>query len=110
MKIRTLGMLRSRFEAIPRAFGKKLVPNHGSHLKQDEVWLWLCYFFLYPSFYAIVLMDLIVDLMNFFHQEDKNPPFDKFADIWNAFINSLREEDLLSNRFPLLLNFLDFLY
>ncbi|XP_066311942.1 callose synthase 7-like isoform X2 [Miscanthus floridulus] len=65
-EIRTLGMLRSRFEAIPRAFGKKLVPNHGSHLKQDE--------------------------------EDKNPPFDKFADIWNAFINSLREEDLLSNR------------
>lgn len=69
-----------------------------------------CANFLYPSCYAIVLMDLIVDLMNFFHQEDKNPPFDKFADIWNAFINSLREEDLLSNRFPLLLIFLDFLY
>ncbi|PWZ30900.1 Callose synthase 4 [Zea mays] len=65
-EIRTLGMLRSRFEAIPRAFGKKLVPDHGSHLKGDE--------------------------------EDKNPPFDKFADIWNAFINSLREEDLLNNR------------
>ncbi|OEL25066.1 Callose synthase 7 [Dichanthelium oligosanthes] len=64
-EIRTLGMLRSRFEAIPRAFGKKLVPYHGSHFKRDE--------------------------------EDKTPPFDKFADIWNAFINSLREEDLLSN-------------
>ncbi|RLN23905.1 callose synthase 7-like [Panicum miliaceum] len=31
-------------------------------------------------------------------EEDKTPPFDKFADIWNAFINSLREEDLLSDR------------
>ena len=38
IKIRTLGMLRSRFEAIPRAFGKKLVPYHGSHFKQEEVW------------------------------------------------------------------------
>ncbi|PAN30833.1 hypothetical protein PAHAL_5G296500 [Panicum hallii] len=65
-EIRTLGMLRSRFEAIPRAFAKKLVPYHGSHFKREE--------------------------------EDKTPPFDKFADIWNAFINSLREEDLLSNR------------
>ncbi|CAN6247823.1 unnamed protein product [Urochloa humidicola] len=65
-EIRTLGMLRSRFEAIPRAFGKKLVPYHGSHFKREE--------------------------------EDKTPPFDKFADIWNAFINSLWEEDLLSNR------------
>jgi hypothetical protein len=46
--------------------------------------------------------------MNLFHQEDKNPPFDKFADIWNAFINSLREEDLLNNRLPLLFGFLIF--
>ncbi|WVZ70217.1 hypothetical protein U9M48_018898 [Paspalum notatum var. saurae] len=65
-EIRTLGMLRSRFEAIPRAFGKKLVPFHGGHSKREE--------------------------------EEKNPTFDKFADIWNAFIHSLREEDLLSNR------------
>ncbi|RCV25733.1 hypothetical protein SETIT_5G189100v2 [Setaria italica] len=65
-EIRTLGMLRSRFQAIPRAFGKKLVPNRGSHFKREE--------------------------------EDRNPPYDKFADIWNAFITSLREEDLLNNR------------
>ena len=60
--------------------------------------------FLYPSFLHHCFNNLIVDLMNFFHQEDKTPP-DKFADIWNAFINSLREEDLLSNRSRLVLNF-----
>ncbi|KAL6615212.1 hypothetical protein ACP70R_037482 [Stipagrostis hirtigluma subsp. patula] len=69
-EIRTLGMLRSRFDAIPRAFGKILVPYHGSQLKGHET----------------------------FHQEDGNSNIVKFADIWNAFINSLREEDLLSNR------------
>ncbi|TVU33963.1 hypothetical protein EJB05_15782, partial [Eragrostis curvula] len=65
-EIRTLGMLRSRFEAIPIEFGKKLLPSHGSRYKG--------------------------------HEEDKNAHIDKFADTWNAFINSLREEDLLSNR------------
>lgn len=45
-----------------------------------------------------------MNLMNLLNQEDKAPPFDKFADIWNAFINSLREEDLLSNRLSLVLN------
>jgi len=59
--------------------------------------------FLYPSFLHRCFDDLIVDLMNLFHQEDKTPP-DKFADIWYAFINSLRE-DLISNRSRLVLNF-----
>uniref|UniRef100_A0A0D3EPT5 1,3-beta-glucan synthase n=1 Tax=Oryza barthii TaxID=65489 RepID=A0A0D3EPT5_9ORYZ len=63
--IRTLGMLRSRFEAIPIAFGKHLVPGHDSQPKRHE------------------------------HEEDK---INKFSDIWNAFIHSLREEDLISNR------------
>ncbi|KAK3164457.1 hypothetical protein QOZ80_1AG0018870 [Eleusine coracana subsp. coracana] len=65
-EIRTLGMLRSRFEAIPIEFGKKLLPSYGSRYKGYE--------------------------------EDKNFNIDKFAYTWNAFINSLREEDLLSNR------------
>uniref|UniRef100_A0A0D9YA18 1,3-beta-glucan synthase n=1 Tax=Oryza glumipatula TaxID=40148 RepID=A0A0D9YA18_9ORYZ len=63
--IRTLGMLRSRFEAIPIAFGKHLVPRHDSQPKRRE------------------------------REEVKN--IDKFSDIWNAFIHSLREEDLISN-------------
>ncbi|XP_062212503.1 callose synthase 7-like [Phragmites australis] len=65
-EIRTLGMLRSRFEAIPIAFGEKLVPDHGSQVKT--------------------------------HEGAKRSHIDKFADIWNAFINSLRDEDLLSDR------------
>jgi callose synthase len=36
LQIRTLGMLRSRFEAIPKAFGKHLVPRHGSQSKRRE--------------------------------------------------------------------------
>ena len=34
LQIRTLGMLRSRFEAIPKAFGKNLVPTHRSEPKR----------------------------------------------------------------------------
>ncbi|GJN12943.1 hypothetical protein PR202_ga31272 [Eleusine coracana subsp. coracana] len=36
-EIRTLGMLRSRFEAIPIEFGKKLLPSYGSRYKGYEV-------------------------------------------------------------------------
>uniref|UniRef100_A0A453EUK1 Callose synthase 7 n=1 Tax=Aegilops tauschii subsp. strangulata TaxID=200361 RepID=A0A453EUK1_AEGTS len=68
-EIRTLGMLRSRFEAIPTAFGKHLVPGHGSQPKRRER-----------------------------EKEDKNLHIDKFSDIWNAFIISLRDEDLINNR------------
>ncbi|VAH60972.1 unnamed protein product [Triticum turgidum subsp. durum] len=68
-EIRTLGMLRSRFEAIPTAFGKHLVPRHGSQPKRRER-----------------------------EKEDKNLHIDKFSDIWNAFIISLRDEDLINNR------------
>ncbi|KAM0909446.1 hypothetical protein ACQ4PT_014810 [Festuca glaucescens] len=67
-EIRTLGMLRSRFEAIPKAFGKHLVPRHGSQSKRRE------------------------------REEDKTLHIDKFSDIWNAFIISMRDEDLISNR------------
>ncbi|KAF0917198.1 hypothetical protein E2562_017105 [Oryza meyeriana var. granulata] len=67
-EIRTLGMLRSRFEAIPRAFDRNLVPRHDSEPKRRE------------------------------REEDKYLHIDKFSDIWNAFILSLREEDLINNR------------
>ncbi|CAM0881255.1 unnamed protein product [Alopecurus aequalis] len=67
-EIRTLGMLRSRFQAIPKAFGKNLVPRHGSRSKRRE------------------------------REEDEKLHIEKFSDIWNAFIISLRDEDLISNR------------
>ncbi|XP_037480037.1 putative callose synthase 6 [Triticum dicoccoides] len=66
-EIRTLGMLRSRFEAIPKAFGKNLVPTHRSEPKRHG-------------------------------QDDLTSHMEKkFSYIWNAFISSLREEDLISN-------------
>uniref|UniRef100_J3L0R0 1,3-beta-glucan synthase n=1 Tax=Oryza brachyantha TaxID=4533 RepID=J3L0R0_ORYBR len=67
-EIRTLGMLRSRFEAIPIAFSRNLVPRDDSLQKRHE------------------------------REQDKGLHIDKFSDIWNAFIQSLREEDLISNR------------
>uniref|UniRef100_A0A0D9V1R5 1,3-beta-glucan synthase n=1 Tax=Leersia perrieri TaxID=77586 RepID=A0A0D9V1R5_9ORYZ len=67
-EIRTLGMLRSRFEAIPIAFGRNLVPRHDNEPKRRE------------------------------REEYRHLHIDKFSDIWNAFILSLREEDLISNR------------
>ncbi|KAL6884559.1 hypothetical protein ACP4OV_010495 [Aristida adscensionis] len=59
LKIRTLGMLRSKFVAI---------------LTREPLARFL-YLFMYKKSHIV-----------------------KFADIWNAFIISLREEDLLSNR------------
>ncbi|XP_044410314.1 putative callose synthase 6 isoform X3 [Triticum aestivum] len=67
-KIQTLGMLRSRFNEISIAFGKHLVPTHGSQPKREG------------------------------HKDDLFFHIDKFSNIWNAFIMSLRDEDLISNR------------
>ncbi|KAF7081798.1 hypothetical protein CFC21_085704 [Triticum aestivum] len=67
-EIQTLRMLKSRFEEIPRAFCKNLVPSHGSQSNSRG------------------------------HEVETNLHMDTFSDIWNCFINTLREEDLLSNR------------
>ncbi|KAI5662092.1 hypothetical protein M9H77_21415 [Catharanthus roseus] len=68
-EIRTLGMLRSRFESIPSAFRDCLVPysrmEHKKHKKD-------------PSLDATTIM--------------------KFSQVWNEFIQSMRMEDLISNR------------
>ncbi|KAL5700795.1 putative callose synthase 6 [Ranunculus cassubicifolius] len=68
-EIQTLGMLRSRFEAVPIAFSEHLVPSSKEESKrkhQDETW------------------------------QRKN--IAKFSQVWNEFINCLRIEDLISNR------------
>ncbi|XP_048538429.1 putative callose synthase 6 isoform X4 [Triticum urartu] len=74
-EIQTLGMLTSRFYAISRAFGNHLVPGNGSLPKRHEL------------------------------QDDIFLRADKFSNIWNAFILSLRDEDLISNRERYLLIF-----
>ncbi|OVA11586.1 Glycosyl transferase [Macleaya cordata] len=68
-EIRTLGMLRSRFESVPIAFSKRLVPSSKEESKKDhldETW------------------------------ERKN--IAKFSQFWNEFINCMRVEDLINNK------------
>ncbi|KAL6006418.1 Callose synthase 7 [Asimina triloba] len=67
-EIRTLGMLRSRFEAVPSAFSERLVPSSKEHSRRNE------------------------------SVEDERKNIAKFSQVWNEFINSLREEDLISNK------------
>ncbi|KAJ6938903.1 callose synthase 7-like [Populus alba x Populus x berolinensis] len=68
-EIRTLGMLRSRFESVPSAFSRHLVPssdeNVSGHHETVEQY------------------------------ERKN--IANFSHVWNEFIYSLRAEDLISN-------------
>ncbi|GAV79263.1 Glucan_synthase domain-containing protein/FKS1_dom1 domain-containing protein [Cephalotus follicularis] len=68
-EIRTLGMLRSRFEAVPSAFSRGLVPSSTVDNRSKP------------------LDDSI---------ERKN--IANFAQVWNEFIHSMRMEDLISNR------------
>ncbi|KAF5754287.1 putative 1,3-beta-glucan synthase [Helianthus annuus] len=68
-EIRTLGMLRSRFESVPSAFNERLVPMQKDEPKSDrhEDSLWI----------------------------RKN--IAKFSQVWNEFIYSMRAEDLISD-------------
>ncbi|XP_020701852.1 callose synthase 7 isoform X1 [Dendrobium catenatum] len=71
-EIRTLGMLRSRFESVPIFFASRLIPFS----REEE---------------------------SIRSQESERRNIDRFAHVWNAFIKSLREEDLISNNEQLLL-------
>ncbi|XP_010923298.1 callose synthase 7 [Elaeis guineensis] len=68
-EIRTLGMLRSRFQWVPSAFSKRLVPVSEGERKRNEEETEVT--------------------------ERRN--IAKFSHVWNAFINSLRDEDLINN-------------
>ncbi|XP_016551204.2 callose synthase 5 [Capsicum annuum] len=74
-EIRTLGMLRSRFQSLPGAFNTYLVPNEKAEKKK---------FSLSKSFTEV--------------SPSKRSEAAKFAQLWNEFICSFREEDLLSDR------------
>ncbi|WRX34228.1 Glycosyl transferase [Theobroma cacao] len=77
--IRTLGMLRSRFESLPGAFNARLIPEDLSKKKRKGVW-------------------------GFFSRSFGQPPSNKekgaakFAQLWNKIISSFRQEDLISNK------------
>ncbi|KAI4306004.1 hypothetical protein L6164_029323 [Bauhinia variegata] len=67
-EIRTLGMLRSRFEAVPSAFSRCFMAGNTKTTKNEE---------LDESY------------------ERRNIAY--FSQVWNEFINSMREEDFISN-------------
>ncbi|KAH9770730.1 callose synthase 7 [Citrus sinensis] len=67
-EIRTLGMLRSRFESVPTAFCRRLVPPSDAAKKDRH-------------------MDESVHRRNIAN----------FSHVWNEFIESMRAEDLISN-------------
>ncbi|KAK7333633.1 hypothetical protein VNO80_30409 [Phaseolus coccineus] len=68
-EIRTLGMLRSRFQSVPVAFSQRFWTGKDRETKQKE-------------------SDETFERNNITY----------FSQVWNAFINSMREEDLISNR------------
>ncbi|CAN1850912.1 Callose synthase 7 [Linum perenne] len=68
-EIRTLGMLRSRFEDVPSAFSNCLVPSSRKRGKRKP----------------------LVD------ESDERQSIANFSHVWNEIINSMRLEDLISN-------------
>ncbi|XP_030933819.1 callose synthase 7-like isoform X3 [Quercus lobata] len=68
-EIRTLGMLRSRFEAVPSAFKNRLAPPAKDESERENK-------------------------ENLFPRK----AIAKFSQVWNEFIYSMRMEDLISNR------------
>ncbi|XP_075081042.1 callose synthase 5-like [Nicotiana tabacum] len=74
-EIRTLDMLRSRFQSLPGAFNSYLVPSDKTDKKGIS---------LSKSFNEV--------------SPSKRSEAAKFAQLWNEFICSFREEDLISDR------------
>ncbi|XP_065866870.1 callose synthase 5-like [Euphorbia lathyris] len=74
-EIRTLGMLRSRFQSLPGAFNAYLVPSDKTRKKG---------FSLSKRFAEV--------------SASKRSEAAKFAQLWNEVICSFREEDLISDR------------
>ncbi|GJN39410.1 hypothetical protein PR202_gb28527 [Eleusine coracana subsp. coracana] len=77
-EIRTLGMLRSRFESLPVAFNERLIPSDTNRSKGLRA-----VFSRKPKASGD-------------EQEDEKAA--RFAQMWNLIITSFREEDLIDNR------------
>ncbi|XAR56395.1 1,3-beta-glucan synthase [Bertholletia excelsa] len=77
-EIRTLGMLRSRFQSLPSAFNSCLIPPPSKNDPDKKI-----KFFFQHRFWKV---------------PEKKNSFVKFVLVWNHIITSFREEDLISNR------------
>jgi callose synthase len=85
-EIRTLGMLRSRFQSIPGAFNDCLVPQDNSDDTKKK---------RFRATFSRKFDQL---------PSSKDKEAARFAQMWNKIISSFREEDLISDRFALALN------
>jgi callose synthase len=85
-EIRTLGMLRSRFQSLPEAFNACLVPNEKSETPKKK--------------------GIMATFTRKFDQvpSSKDKEAARFAQMWNKIISSFREEDLISDRLSVPLN------
>ncbi|KAK9283040.1 hypothetical protein L1049_011268 [Liquidambar formosana] len=79
-EIRTLEMLRSRFESLPGAFNARLIPSEKNE-KTKKTGLMA----RFSRKFAKI-------------SSNKDKEAAKFAQLWNKIISSFREEDLISNR------------
>ncbi|PWA67696.1 glycosyl transferase, family 48 [Artemisia annua] len=77
-EIRTLGMLRSRFEKLPIAFNECLIPREKNERTKKDLKATLSHRFTKVTS----------------QKEDTA----RFAQMWNKIITSFREEDLINNR------------
>ncbi|KAM3740912.1 hypothetical protein ACB098_08G135400 [Castanea mollissima] len=80
-EIRTLGMLRSRFQSLPAAFNASLIPEEKTEPKKKG----LKATFSFSSKFVPIT-------------SNKGKEAARFAQLWNKIITSFREEDLISNR------------
>ncbi|KAH6789679.1 callose synthase 1 [Perilla frutescens var. frutescens] len=77
-EIRTLGMLRSRFQSLPGAFNACLIP-----VEKDEK----------PKGLKATFSRKFAEI-----RSNKEKEAAKFSQMWNKIIESFREEDLINNR------------
>ncbi|KAE8037016.1 hypothetical protein FH972_009643 [Carpinus fangiana] len=78
-EIRTLGMLRSRFQSLPGAFNARLIPEEKSEPKKKGI--------------KATLSRKFAEIPS-----NKEKEAARFAQLWNKIITSFREEDLISYR------------
>ncbi|MED6207969.1 Callose synthase 3 [Stylosanthes scabra] len=78
-EIRTLGMLRSRFQSLPGAFNASLIPEENNEPRKKGL--------------KATLSRRFAEIPS-----NRGKEAARFAQLWNQIITSFREEDLISNR------------